>query len=177
MFKERRYAKTVIALLSVIIVLLALFIFLRLFGIGGRPDAPKPLPEGIKVRLAEVTSVKDIRTLEVRILEDNSKITLRLIGIEEDLMNLHTSEISNRLSGKQCYLRYDKEVVDDFDRHLVYLYDENKIMVNTWILKEGFSTLEIKPPNVELYRELEAAQEEAWKNGRGLWRKIPYKRR
>jgi micrococcal nuclease len=149
-------------------------------------DAAAPALPGIPEGAFEMTveSVHDGDTLRARIAAPNAVVTdtestrVRLIGID-------TPEISPALEcwgaeatagltallppGSTVYVAADREVRDQYGRHLLYLWTPDGRFVNAELIAQGDGAVMVFAPNTlheELFRDLEA---DAAAAGRGLW--------
>ncbi len=80
-------------------------------------------------------SVKEIISPELMLLNDGTII--RLIGIKEDPKRLDESFkfLKKKLSGQKVFLKYDKQMYDDENNLLCYLYLKNKTFINAHLIK------------------------------------------
>lgn len=149
------------------------------------PSTALPLP-GVPADAFEMTveSVHDGDTIRARVAAPNAVVTdtestrVRLIGLD-------TPEISPELEcwgaeattslttllppGSTLWAAADREVLDQYGRHLLYLWTPDGTFVNAALVDQGDGTVMVFAPNTlheELFRSLEA---EASTAGRGLW--------
>ncbi len=71
--------------------------------------------------------------------------------------------------GTRLEAEYDVERLDDFDRHLLYLYLADGTMVNEEMAARGFALALVFRPNGRYEARIRAAVEAARAEGRGLW--------
>jgi len=122
-----------------------------------------------------VVGVVDGDTIDIE-----NDVRIRLLGIdapERGTCYFNESKIflEDLLMDKDIRIEKDISGVDRFDRLLRYVYipsddpKDDDVFVNEKLLREGFAlTLDVAPDN--RYRDLlSSAQDEAKKNGRGLW--------
>jgi len=76
----------------------------------------------------------------------------------------------NLCRGKKVSLEFDVDKKDKYGRTLAYVYLEDGTFVNAEIVKEGYAQIMTIPPNVRYARLLQALEQEARKDKRGLWR-------
>lgn len=130
-----------------------------------------------------VTAVYDGDTIKVRFKNEQER-KVRLIGIDapeiEDSREeaRFQAQMAKRfaffyLYRKTIKLTYDWEVVDKYDRLLAYVWTDERGLFNKFILSEGFAAVFLKFP-FKYREEFIAAEKEARKLERGLWRKGPY---
>jgi len=121
---------------------------------------------------AQVASVRDGDTITVLI--DGRNETVGLIGV--DAPKLDQAPWGRRardglallVDGKTVKLETDVAVRDQDKRLLAYVFVDD-IFVNRELLLQGLAVLSTVPPNVAHVEELQQAQEEAKKNGFGVW--------
>jgi micrococcal nuclease len=65
-------------------------------------------------------------------------------------------------------LEFDEQKEDKYGRSLAYVY-AGETMVNEELLREGYATLLIYPPNTKYLELLIGAQEDARRHRRGMW--------
>lgn len=75
---------------------------------------------------------------------------------------------ANLVLNKNVNLEFDVEKYDRYNRILAYVYI-NKIMVNAYLLKEGYAQVYTFPPNVKYEKYFLKLQKEARENNKGLW--------
>ena len=116
-------------------------------------------------------------------LEDGRKI--RLLGIntpEIDHRGKPTEAggeaaktwLINKLQNTKVRLEIGTEKTDKYGRTLAHLFTETKEHINVSLVKAGLATLSIYPPNLQYVAELQAAENDAQKNKRGLWNRPEY---
>lgn len=71
--------------------------------------------------------------------------------------------------GTRLDAEYDAERLDDFERHLLYLYLPDGTMVNEEMAARGFALALVFPPNGRYEARIRAAVDAARAAGRGLW--------
>ncbi|MCX6705135.1 MAG: thermonuclease family protein, partial [Candidatus Woesebacteria bacterium] len=109
--------------------------------------------------------------------------TVRFIGID-------TSETVHPTKPVQCYgkeasaktkellegqeIRLEKDIseVDRYNRLLRYIW-KGDILINEFLVKEGFAQVSTYPPDVKYQERFLAAQKDARDNNRGLWSVCP----
>lgn len=124
-----------------------------------------------------VTRVIDGDTIE---LEGGLK--LRYIGIDTP-ETVHPSkpveyfgqEASNKnkelVLNKVVRLEKDVSNTDRYGRLLRYVYTEDGLFVNDYLVREGYAKVYTYPPDVKYAEQFVEAQEEARQHKRGLWQK------
>ena len=68
-------------------------------------------------------------------------------------------------------LEFDEQKEDKYGRFLAYVYAGDR-MVNEDLLREGYATLFIYPPNTKYLELMIGAQEDARRNERGMWKTL-----
>ncbi len=154
------------------------------------PSAPAPATElsmpGIPADAFEMTieSVHDGDTLRARVSAPNAVVTdlestrVRLIGVDtpevSPVPECWGGEATNSLTGllppgSTVWAAADREVRDQYGRHLLYLWTPDGRFVNAQLVSHGDGVVMVFAPNTlhePLFRSLEA---EAVTGRRGLW--------
>jgi len=143
---------------------------------------------------AIVLRVMDGETLKIEYR--NQKELIKLIGIDTPKSKLHRNEEKDALQSRQDFLpmtsmgieatRYLKSLVKNRETVVVefdvekrnregvlqgYVFLSDGRMVNEEILKAGYAYLATSAPNLKYRQRLLQGRTEAWKNGRGIWKK------
>ncbi len=129
--------------------------------------------------LYDVVRVVDGDTIVVNIEGENTKI--RLIGVNTP-ESVHSDSKKNTpegviasdyvkdlLEGKQVYIEYDKEKLDQYKRTLAYVYTEDKELVNLKLIELGYGECMFYSPNTKYKKMFDEAMEKAQKNNVGFW--------
>lgn len=153
------------------------------------PAAPATSPgrtlPGIPADAFEMTveSVHDGDTLRATVSEPNAVVTdtastrVRLIGLDTPEISpaeCWGAEATARLTaltppGSTIWVAPDREMLDRYGRHLLYVWTPDGRFVNAELVSQGDGTVMIFAPNTgheQLLRTLEADASAA---GRGLW--------
>jgi micrococcal nuclease len=86
-------------------------------------------------------------------------------------MGKEASAFTRRLvEGRKVRLEFDAQKRDKYGRLLAYLYLEDGTFVNARIIEEGYAQLMTIPPNVKHADTFLKLEQDARKNGRGLWK-------
>ncbi|MCC6288866.1 MAG: thermonuclease family protein [Chitinophagaceae bacterium] len=90
----------------------------------------------------EYFTVKEIITSEI--IRLNNDVIVRLIGIKEDIkINGKATEfLHNKTKGKKVFLKFDKQMHDENNNLLCYLYLENKTFLNAHLLKNRLAQVD-----------------------------------
>lgn len=194
MRRVRRLATVAVLVLLAVALIAAAGWFLRGTGDEAAPAESGPFTSaeapGIPPDAFEVTveSVHDGDTLRIRIATPNEVVTgtestrVRLIGVDTPEISPELecwgAEATDRLTallppGSTAWVAADRDVLDRYDRHLLYLWTPDGRFVNAELIAAGDATVMIFAPNdehEELFRMLEA---EASAADRGLWGACP----
>jgi len=176
-----------------IVLILAIF----LFGFGAiilSADKIKPSVPKIPSITHEATSSSVINNLTVesttvkRVIDgDTIELTdgrrVRYIGMDtpetvdprkpvECFGKEASIENKQLVEGKTVRLEKDVSETDKYGRILRYVYVGN-MMVNDYLVRQGFARVETIPPDVRYASQFVAAEKEARENNRGLWNSCP----
>lgn len=140
-----------------------------------------------EMKKAEVIRVKDGDTYVLNI--DGEETTVRLIGVDtpesvapSEYSKENTSEgemISEIIKQKllqrtTLYVELDIEKNDKYGRTLAYLYFEDGVMVQEWLLQNGYAQVMIIQPNTKYAARFAEIQSNAADNKVGLWNSLYY---
>jgi micrococcal nuclease len=111
-------------------------------------------------------------------------VTIRLIGVDAPEVDWYggnakcygarAGRFARRLlRGERIRLEFDRERLDRYDRTLAYVFLDDGRMVNLVLVRDGYATVTIVPPNERYEAELRAAEEAARGEGAGLWSACP----
>ncbi len=131
---------------------------------------------------SEVVRVKDGDTYVLMI--DGEETTVRLIGVDtpesvapSDYLKENTSEgemiseiVKQKIQvGDMLYVEYDVSPTDKYGRTLAYLYFEDGVMVQEWLLENGYAQVMTIQPNSKYAKRFSEVQHIAAENKIGLW--------
>lgn len=131
---------------------------------------------------SEVVRVKDGDTYVLKI--NGEETTVRLIGVDTpesvapaDYSKENTSEgkaiseiVKQKIqSGDILCVEYDVSKTDKYGRTLAYLYFENGLMVQEWLLENGYARVMTVQPNSKYSERFAEIQHQAAENKVGLW--------
>ena len=135
---------------------------------------------------ADVVGHIDGDTVRVRIVNPPEGLsvveTIRFLGVDTPEIN-HPNraaghfgeEASNftrdRLLGQTVYLAFDWDLRDRFGRLLAYIYTDHGRCFNADLVYEGFGSAFLRYP-FQFMTEFEALEQEARRQGRGLWQSV-----
>jgi micrococcal nuclease len=128
---------------------------------------------------ATVERVIDGDTVEVRY--ENEVLAVRLIGVDTPETVAPGEPVAcygpaasrftkDNLSGKDVRLEFDVERLDRYGRTLAYVW-VGEVLFNEELVLRGFAQVSTFPPNVKYVDQFLAAQRDARKDDRGLWKK------
>jgi len=144
----------------------------------------QPVPSGRALR-ATVTSVIDGDTIRVRLAGGPGE-TVRLIGVDSQELEDAREPVRfmaflakrfaySRLQGRTVELVPGPEARDHYRRLLAFVRTGDGDIFNVTLVREGFAFAFLKYPFDEsLRKELQTAEAEARRAGRGLWGREPY---
>ncbi len=140
---------------------------------------------------APVTSQGDSATVQVvRVIDGDTIQICCVFGDREKVryIGINTPEIHHPMKGVERYgkeaseanrklvdgktvrLEFDVQQLDRYNRLLAYVYLEDGIFVNAWLVEHGFAQVMTVPPNVKHQELFLKLQREAREAKRGLWR-------
>jgi micrococcal nuclease len=146
---------------------------------------PGPAPGG-ETLAGTVTYVFDGDTIRVRLDGGGGSPRVRLIGVDSPELADDRETVRflafaarrfthTRLIQKRIGLIPGPEKQDAYGRLLAFVEMEDGTIFNETLVREGFASAFLKFPFDEsLRKRLKAAETEARRAGRGLWRKEPY---
>lgn len=131
---------------------------------------------------SEVVRVKDGDTYVLMI--DGEETTVRLIGVDtpesvapDEYSKENTSDgkliseiVKQKIRpGDTLYVEYDVSPTDKYGRSLAYLYFEDGVMVQEWLLENGYAQVMTVQPNSKYAEKFSEVQHIAAENKVGLW--------
>ena len=131
---------------------------------------------------SEVIRVKDGDTYVLMI--DGEETTVRLIGVDtpesvapDEYSKENTSKgrmiseiVKQKIQvGDMLYVEYDVSPTDKYGRTLAYLYFEDGVMVQEWLLENGYAQVMTIQPNSKYAKRFSEVQHIAAENKLGLW--------
>lgn len=82
----------------------------------------------------------------------------------------------SRLAGQRVRLEFDTERIDDYGRHLAYVFLPDGTLFNALLVEVGLAVA-FPSPVLRYRRELLDAEDRARRRGAGVWRLLPPDRR
>jgi micrococcal nuclease len=152
--------------------------------IGNCQDNNKRINTEINIKEKyQVVKVIDGDTIEIELLKSKQKEKIRMIGVDtpetvdpRKPLQCFGKEASNNtkklLLNKYVYLEKDPLVGerDKYNRLLRYVFFENDINFNEFIIKQGFAyEYTYKKQNYKYQSKFKIAEKEARENKKGLW--------
>ena len=132
------------------------------------PDHPKATGTSTVIEVHDGDTIKLASGMEVRYLTETHHPKKPV-----EYFEFKTSEFNKKLVGEEkVKLEYDVEEKDQYGRHLAYVYvkqDNEWIIVNAELLREGYAPVYTLPPNVKHSDYLLELEQNTRKNCRGLW--------
>jgi len=142
-------------------------------------------------KTSELNYIDDIGTL-VRVVDGdtyvidtgNAEKKIRLIGVDTpesvapaDYCKENTAEgkkvsdiVKDKITeGDIVYIEYDVEETDKYGRTLAYLYFPDGMMIQEWLLSNGYADTITYPPNVKYSEHFSEIAHTAMENKVGLW--------
>lgn len=139
-------------------------------------------PSFSEMTKSEVVRVKDGDTYVLKINGEDT--TVRLIGVDtpesvapSEYSKENTSEgktvseiVKQKIQpGDTLYIEYDVSQTDKYGRTLAYLYFENGLMVQDWLIQNGYAQVMTIQPNSKYAEKFSELQHTAAENRVGLW--------
>ncbi|MCQ4034573.1 thermonuclease family protein [Kaistella montana] len=80
------------------------------------------------------------------------------------------SHLKKMLADKKVRLEFDVQKIDRYGRTLAYVYLENGIFLNQYLVQKGYARMATFPPNIKYVDVFRKSEEKARKNALGLWK-------
>jgi micrococcal nuclease len=132
----------------------------------------------------------------LKIDRNGQKELIKLIGLDTPKSKLHSKAERDAIQSRQDFLpmtsmgieamkylkrlvksgdtvtiEFDVETRDKEGMLLGYVFLPDGRMVNQEVLRAGYAYLATSAPNMKYQKKLVQARDEAWKHGRGVWKK------
>lgn len=147
------------------------FLLLSLFSVSPALSAPRQSAVAKEVFTGDTLRLEGGKTLRYIGLQAPPKQS-RIPLIREYGQN--SFEFHRRLvEGKKIFLEWGAQICDDRGQLLAYVFLEDGTFVNLEILKAGHARHQMPPPNKRYAADLRAAELEARRAKRGLWKEEP----
>lgn len=144
-------------------------------------DAKSPAPQQSR----QYHKVKWVYDGDTLLLEDKRKV--RFIGIDTPEVAHHKQkgEVLGREAGEQLrsllkrsnnqiYLEFDEDRQDRYQRTLAHVFLKDGTNISEWMLRNGWATLMVFPPNVKYQQDYANAQSLAQQERVNLWQLPEY---
>lgn len=125
-----------------------------------------------------VESIVKVIDGDTVILSNGDKVRLLGINAPEVGYNGSVSDeggvkaktfLKNLILNKRVQIERDVELEDRYGRRLAHLFLENGLHINLEILRQGYATVAIHPPNLKYVDNFIRAQSVAEERGLGIW--------
>lgn len=128
--------------------------------------------------------VKKVYDGDTILISDGRKI--RLLGINTPEIE-HADKVAQaggdaarkwltqQLLGTRVRLEYDQQKRDKYKRHLAHIFTEQQLHINRELVRLGYASTNVFPPNVKYVTELLAAEQVAEGKQLGIWSYPEYK--
>ena len=80
------------------------------------------------------------------------------------------NHLKKLLSNKKVRLEFDVQKIDPYGRTLAYVYLENGIFLNEYLVQKGYARMATFPPNIKYVDIFRKSEEKARKNELGMWK-------
>ncbi len=148
---------------------------------GRKHYSDKPHAQAVELQLTKTYSysvVKKVYDGDTVQLSDGRKI--RLLGIntpeiehsnqaEQEGGELAKKWLTEALIGKKVRLEFDQEKRDKYQRYLAHIFTEQDLHLNRELVRLGFASVNVFPPNLKYVPELVEAEGEAEVSKLGIW--------
>lgn len=129
-----------------------------------------------------VSKISDGDTFYVK-TKNSEEIKIRLIGIdapESRNVGIKVRKeyfgkeakifVTNLLKNKKVKLTFDVQKIDRYGRVLAYVYLENGVFLNHYLVENGIAVVSTFPPNVKFVEIFTRAEKSARNKKLGLWK-------
>ena len=153
---------------------------------GRQHYADQHYPQATQLKLVEELNfyrVNKVYDGDTVLLSDGRKI--RLLGINTPEIT-HPRQLPQRggeearqwltrkLLNTRIRLEYDVETLDKYKRHLAHIFTEQGMHINVELVRLGYASTSIYPPNLKYLEQLLVAEQHAEFNTLGLWQYVEY---
>lgn len=153
---------------------------------GRQHYSDKKQRDATPYKLAKSFSYHKVRKVydgDTLLLSDGRKI--RLLGINTPEVE-HSDKaaqaggdaarkwLTQQLLKKRVRLEFDQEKRDKYKRHLAHIFTEQELHINRELVRLGYASINIFPPNLNYIAELLAAEQEAEVSQLGIWKYPEY---
>lgn len=134
-----------------------------------RSASPQPATTAKELRSGQV---EHVRSGSKVILDEGEEVVYAGIRAPFDLEPLSAESLARNIElvgGKTVRLRFDDAFKDKKDRYTAYVFADG-VMVNERLVREGLAFVQLTREHRRFANELLAAQADARKNRRGIWK-------
>lgn len=129
-------------------------------------------------------SIKRVSDGDTVVIQDESdnQYKIRFIGIDapesrnvgnRKQVQVFGSEAKTHLTkllfNKKIRLEFDVQKIDRYGRTLAYVYLENGVFLNQYLLAKGYARIATFPPNIKYVEDFRKSEEKARRNKLGMW--------
>lgn len=130
-------------------------------------------------------SIKRVSDGDTVVIQDGSdnQYKIRFVGIDapesrnvgnRKQVQVFGSEAKNHLKkllfNKKIRLEFDVQKIDRYGRTLAYVYLENGVFLNQYLVQKGYARMATFPPNIKYVDIFRKSEEKARKNKLGMWK-------
>ena len=130
-------------------------------------------------------SIKRVSDGDTVVIQDelDNQYKIRFIGIDapesrnvgnRKQVQVFGSEAKNHLKkllfNKKIRLEFDVQKIDRYGRTLAYVYLENGVFLNQYLVQKGYARVATFPPNIKYVYIFRKSEEKARKNKLGMWK-------
>jgi len=151
-----------------LLIALSLFLCIFFFRIANGYDAEYRIKKVIDGDTILLSNGRSVRYIGMDSPETREYVGSRWIYKPEKFSEEAKEYNKQALAGGTVGLEFDKDKKDKFGRLLAYVYADG-IMINEELVRQGYATIYVYPPNVKYLDRLVKAQEEARAEKRGIW--------
>ncbi|MEW5805845.1 MAG: site-specific DNA-methyltransferase [Acidobacteriota bacterium] len=129
----------------------------RIDYIPGIQDA-KPKIDPKKINFKGDRSYKVIDIVNENAIKLDTGLIVKFLGLKIDKRNATNDYLQDYILGKNVYLRFQEDKVADENAVMAYVYLNNKIFINAYLIKSGFCS-----PDFSINHKLKDRFIELWK--------------
>lgn len=132
----------------------------------------RTLPGAVTAEELRSAKVEHVRSGSKVILDEGEEVIyagIRAPYDAEPLSDVSLARNAELVGGKKVRLRFDDATKDKKDRFVAYVFADG-VMVNELLVREGLAFVQLTSEHRRFAKELLAAQSDARKNRRGLWK-------
>lgn len=149
-------------------------------GSGERPDgAPARSEPAVVVRIVDGDTMWLRSDAGGLVSSDHTKVRLLEVDTPETVapgrpVECHGAESAEALAelapvGSDVWVLPDRDLMDPYDRMLLYVWDDDGVFVNLELVRSGAARAVLYEPNDRFIWQMRAAERRARAAGRGMW--------